>query len=193
MTLRWREFREAYPRIVAGMALGIAVLLLTDLVVAYERVQYGWELARMRASMTETERRRVDAIAASEENRLAIAAELARREALGDTELHLAVDTENGLLYLERQGARLREMRVRLGPEATVGTPPDAVRLAPPLGKRSVARVVDGSYPGRCRSGSSPTAGGRCRATGGFLALWVRSPSSWTAGPFSTRAPPWAP
>ena len=56
------------------------------------------------------------------------------------------MDTENGLLYLERQGARLREMRVRLGPEATVGTPPDAVVLAPPLGKRSVARVVDGSY-----------------------------------------------
>ena len=37
-------------------------------------------------------------------------------------------------------------MRVRLGPEATVGTAPDAVLLAPPLGERSVARVVDGSY-----------------------------------------------
>jgi hypothetical protein len=69
-----------------------------------------------------------------------------RREALGDTELHLAVDTEGGVLYLERQGARLREMRVRLGPEAAVGTPPDVVVLAPPLGKRSVARVVDASY-----------------------------------------------
>jgi len=147
MAPRWRAVWEAYPRIVTGMLLGIAVLLLTDLVLAYKRVQYGWELTRMRASMTETERWRVDAIAASEGNRLAIAAELARRQALGDTDLHLAVDTENGLLYLERQGARLREMHVRLGPEATVGTPPDAVLLAPPLGKRSVARVVDGSYP----------------------------------------------
>ena len=146
MAPRWRELREAYPRIVTGMVLGIAVLLLTDLVLAYKRVQYGRELARMRASMTETERRRVDAIAASEENCLAIAVELARRQALGDTELHLVVDTENGLLCLERQGARLREMRVRLGQEATVGTPPDAVPLATPLGKRSVARVVDGSY-----------------------------------------------
>jgi hypothetical protein len=146
MAPRWRELREAYPRIVTGMVLGIAVLLLTDLVLAYKRVQYGLELARIRAAMTETERRRVDAIAASEENRLAIAVELARRQALGDTELHLAVDTENGFLCLERQGARLREMRVRLGREATVGTSPDAVLLAPPLGKRSVARVVDGSY-----------------------------------------------
>ena len=37
-------------------------------------------------------------------------------------------------------------MRVRLAPKATVGTPPDAVLLVPPLGKRSVARVVDASY-----------------------------------------------
>ena len=147
MTQRWRELREAYPRIATGMVLGIAVLLLTDLVLAYKRVQYGLELARIRAAMTVTERRRVDAIAASEENRLAIAVELARRQALGDSELHLAVDTENGLLYLERQGARLREMRVHLAREATVGRPPDAVLLAPPLGKRAVARVVDGSYP----------------------------------------------
>ncbi len=144
---RWRELREAYPRILTGAVLGIALLLLTDLVLVYERVRYGRELARMRASMTETEGQRVDAIAATAENRLAIAVELARRQALGDKELHLAVDTQNGLLYLERQGARLREMRVRLAPEATVGTPPDTVLLVPPLGKRSVARVVDGSYP----------------------------------------------
>ena len=147
MAPRWRELREAYPRIVTGMVLSIAVLLLTDLALAYKRVQYDRELSRMRVSMTETERERVDAIAAEEENRLAIAAELERRQALGDTELHLAVDTRNGLLCLERQGARLREMRVRLGREATVGTPPDEVLLVPPLGKRSVARVVDGSYP----------------------------------------------
>jgi hypothetical protein len=147
VTSRWRELRKAYPRILTGMVLGISVLLLTDVVLVYKSVQYGRELSRMRGSLTETERRRVDAIAASEENRLAIAVELARRESLGDTELHLAVDTEKGLLYLERQGARLREMPVRLGREATVGTPPDAVPLTAPLGERSVARVVDGSYP----------------------------------------------
>ena len=146
MTPRWRELPKAYPRTVRGVLLGMAALLLMDLVLAYKRVQYGRELTRMRASMTDTERRRVDAIATSEENGLAIAVELARRQALGDAELHLAVDSANGLLYLERQGARLREMSVRLGPEATVGMPPDVVLLAPPLGKRSVARVVDGAY-----------------------------------------------
>ncbi len=146
MAPRWRELRASHPHVVTAVVLGVAVLLLTDLVLAYKRVQYGWELTSMRSAMTETERRRIEAIAASEENRLAIAAELARRQALSDTELHLAVDTGNGLLYLERQGARLREMRVRVARETTVGTPPDTVLLAPPLGKRSVARVVDGSY-----------------------------------------------
>jgi hypothetical protein len=143
---RWRELREAYPRIVTGILLAIAVLLVTDLVVAYERLQHGRELARMRAAMTETERGRVEAIAASEGNRLSLAAELMRRQALGDEALHLGVDTKNGLLYLERQGARLREMRVRLGRDVTVGTLPDTVILAPPLGKRLVARVADASY-----------------------------------------------
>ena len=142
----WRDLRAAYPRIVTFILLGIAVLLLTDVGLAYKRVQYGRELARMRASMTQTERQRVEAIADSEGNHLAIATELERRRALGDTELHLAVDAEQGVLYLERQGARLREMRVRLAPGAIVGTPPDVVLLVPPLGKRSVARVVDGSY-----------------------------------------------
>ena len=146
MAPRWRELREAHPRIVTGMVLAIGVFLLADLVLAYNRIQYGRELERMRAAMTETERRRVDTVAASEVSRLAIAAELLRRQSLGDEELHLGVDTKKGLLYLERHGARLREMRVRLGREATVGTPPDTVVLAAPLGKRLVARVEDGSY-----------------------------------------------
>jgi hypothetical protein len=89
---RWRELRDAYPRLVTGILLGIAVFLLSDVVLAYKRVQYGRELARMRASMTETERQRVEAIADSEVNHLAIATEIERRRALGDTELHLAVD-----------------------------------------------------------------------------------------------------
>ena len=146
MTSRWSGLRTAYPRTLAGVVLGIALLLVTDLVLVYERLRYGRELARSSAAMVETERRRVAAIAASEENGLALAVELARREALGDTELHLAVDVQRSLLYLQREGARLREMRVRVGGPAAVGSP-HAVVLAPPLGKRWVTHVVDASYP----------------------------------------------
>jgi hypothetical protein len=117
------------------------------MVLVGKRVEYGFELARLRSSMTAAEERHVDAIEAVEGNRLTMAVELARREALGDRKLHLAVDSEKGLMYLEREGALLREMPVRPGKEASVGLSPDAVRLAPPRGKRMVTRVVDGSFP----------------------------------------------
>ncbi len=145
---RWRVFLETYPRIAAGMALGIAVLFLVDLALVFKRIEYGRELTLLRASMTQAEVLRVDTIEAAENNLMAMTVELARREALGSRELHLAVDSGKSLMYLEREGAVLREMQVRLSPEATVGAKPDTVCLAPPRGKRFVARVVDDTYRG---------------------------------------------
>lgn len=145
-TVKWREFRRAYPRIAMWVGIAISALILIAIGLIYKWARYSRELTRLRAAMTEVERRRVDAIMASEENRLALGIELARREALGDIKLHLNVDTKKGVMYLEREGARLREMPIRLGLEATVGTPPDSVRLAVPLGKRLIALVVDSSY-----------------------------------------------
>lgn len=144
--LRWRIFREAYPRIAAGMALGIAILFLINLVLVCKRIEYDRELALLRTSMTQAEVLRVDAIKAGENNIMATTVALARRVALGDRELHLVVDSGKNLMFLEREGAVLREMHVRVGPEATVGAQPNAVCLAPPLGERFVVRVVDGTY-----------------------------------------------
>jgi len=144
---RWRELRSVSPRLATAAAVAAATLVPIDAVLVYERIRYGRELASMAASMTEVERGRVEAIAAAEVSQVAVAAELARRQALGDEDLHLAVDTDRGLLYLQRRGALLREMRVRVGRVATVGTPPDTVVLAPPRGKRSVVQVLDASYP----------------------------------------------
>jgi hypothetical protein len=128
------------------MALVIAVLVLVILVLLCKRIEYGRDLALLRASMNQAEVQRVDAIEAAENNLVAITVELARREALGAREMHLVVDSGKSLMYLEREGAVLREMQVRLGQEATVGARPDVVCLAPPRGKRFVERVVDGSY-----------------------------------------------
>ena len=143
---RWREFRETYPRIAAGMALGIAVLFLINLALVCKHIEYGRELALLNASMSKAEIQRVDAIEAAENNIMAMTVELARREDLGIRELHLTVDSGKSLMYLEREGAVLREMPVRLGQEATVGANPDTVCLPPPRGKRFVARVVDATY-----------------------------------------------
>jgi hypothetical protein len=143
---RWAEFRGAYPRIVTGMALGLLALVALDAWVLYKRVSYRRETARLRRSMSEVEKKRADTILAAAEGRMALQVELVRRRALGDPSLNLAVAVDEGRMYLQREGARLRDMRVRVGPEAAIGDPPDAVRLAVPRGQRTVVRAVDASY-----------------------------------------------
>ena len=128
------------------MAVGLVALAAIDGVLAFKRWQYGRESARLRAQMTDVERRRTDAIVESRANRTQLMVALARRDAVGEAGLNLAVSADKRAMYLQREGAQLREMSVKIGPEATVGTPPDEVRLAPPLGKRVVVRVVDASY-----------------------------------------------
>lgn len=142
----WCAFRESYPRIAVCVALCIAALLLIDLPLIYKRFEYGRELTLLRASMSQAEVSRVNAIEAAENNLLAMTVELARREAMGSKELHMVVDSEKSLMYLQREGAVLREMRVSMGPEASVGVQPDTVCLAPPRGKRLVIKVVKDTY-----------------------------------------------
>src|SRR5687768_10823943 len=87
----WREFRRTYPGFVFTMAVAFLVMLALDGTLLYERWRYEREAARLRASMSDVERRKADAILAADENRLRLVIELARRQALGDRQLHLAV------------------------------------------------------------------------------------------------------
>jgi hypothetical protein len=143
---RWGEFRDAYPRIVTAAAIGMVALLALDLALLVERSRWNRELTRMRGAMTEFERRRADALVDSAEDRTALMIELVRRQALGEAKLNLSVDVDHQKMALQREGAQLREMKVRLGPEQTVGEPPAVVKLVPPRGRRTVVGLVDGSY-----------------------------------------------
>lgn len=138
----WREFRAAHRGFVRTVGAALAVLLALDVVVLLERHRYGQETARLRASMSAVERDRTDAILAADEDRLALSVELLRRRAVGDQALHLAVAIDSGRLLLERDGARLRDMRVEVGPARRVGAPPDTLHIAAPRGERTVARVL---------------------------------------------------
>jgi len=127
--------------------------------------------------MTDVERRRADAIVESRENRMQLMVALARRDAGGDKGLNLAVSADKGAMYLQREGAQLREMPVKIGLEATVGSVPDEVRLAAPLGKRVVVRVVDSSYAWEIPSwvwkqrGQTPPADRRIEGALGPIAI----------------------
>lgn len=138
----WRDFRQAYPGFVRTAALGLALLLALDVALVVEQRRYRLETARLRGSMSAVERGRADAILAADEDQLRLTLELVRRRASGDRALHLAVALDSGRMLLEREGARLRDMRVDVGPERRVGIAPDTVRMVAPRGARTVERIL---------------------------------------------------
>jgi hypothetical protein len=141
--LGWREFRHSYPGFIATMAIAVVIFLAVDgwLIARYRRYQR--ETAQLRASMSDVERKRTDALLAQDENRLKVMVELFKRQAKVDPTLHLSVSLDSGVMYLERDGALLREMPITIGPEKRVGTPPDTLHIAAPRGKRTIERLLD--------------------------------------------------
>lgn len=132
-------------RVLVAGAVALAVLLAGDAYVLSQRTKYREETVRLRASMTALERQRADQIVSQEHNKLRLALVLLRRQARMERSLHLSISVDSGTMYLEREGALLREMMVEVGPERRVGVAPDTVRLAPPLGVRRLARVLTGA------------------------------------------------
>ena len=138
----WREFRHAFPGILATMTLAILVLVAMDSYLIYKRTKYHNEIARLRAGMTDVERRQTDMALRADENRFKVMLELIRRQARTDAQLHLSISVDSSTMYLEQGQAQLRVMPVQVGPEAWIGTAPDTVKLAAPRGQRTVERVL---------------------------------------------------
>ena len=141
---RWSEFRRAYPGILATMAFSLAVLIALDVWLLQKRDRYVDEDARLRESMSGLQRQQADAILSNEQNKFRMMIELVRKQAQIDKELHLAIPVDSGVMYLEQDGALLREMPIQVGPERRVGTPPDTVYMAAPRGTRTVERILTG-------------------------------------------------
>jgi hypothetical protein len=98
--------------------------------------------------MTTAERQKSDLIVQSEKDKLRMALELAKRQARWDPELHLSVSVDSGRMYLERNGALLREMRVDIAPSRMPEVGGDTMVATTLLrGERTVEEVSDGSAP----------------------------------------------
>ena len=112
-------------------------MIAVDAWLVAKRVKYNHDVAQLRSHMTDAERQRSDVIVQSEENKLRIAIEQAKRQAKFDKKLHLNVSIDSSRMYLTREGALLREMPVQFGPEraAAESAPPAAI----PRGERTVA------------------------------------------------------
>lgn len=138
----WSEFRQAYPGILWTMSIALLLIVAMDIWLVVKRNRYESEVRRLREGMTEVERKRADIAIQSEGNRLGVMLELMRRQAAGDRELHLSISVDSGMMYLEQQGASLRDMVVDIGPERRVGVAPDTVQMVAPRGVRTVMRVM---------------------------------------------------
>jgi hypothetical protein len=124
------------------MALAVAAFLAIDGYLVHKRIRYRDEIERLRAGMTDAERRRTDALVEAEGSRFRVMVELIRRQASVDKELNLAVSIDSATMHLQREGALLRDMHIDIGPERAVGVPPDTVRMVVPRGARTVERIV---------------------------------------------------
>jgi hypothetical protein len=139
----WKDFRRAYPGFVFTLLLGLAVIVALDVYLVVKRRAYESEVTRLRSNMTETERAKTDAIVTQEQNKARIALELAKRQAKIEKSLHLSVAVDSGKIYLERDGAVLREMAAIFGSDATVSNGPDSIPVVVPRGQRTVAKFSD--------------------------------------------------
>ena len=119
--------------------MALVAMLAIDGFLMYEAARVrGRGRTRFQSNMTRAGARRRTAIVAAEQNKTRIALELARRQAKIEKALHLSVALDSGKIYLEREGAVLREMPVAFGPEAKVG--PDSIPVVIPRGEISVGR-----------------------------------------------------
>jgi hypothetical protein len=138
----WRALLARYPGATAALIASTLLLFLLAGALTYTYWRYNREIARLREAMSQTERERADLLLAEERHRVRVALELLRRQALQDRELHLAVDVDSGRMYLEREGAVLREMDVVVGPERVLEGGSEPLHLAIPRGARTVAALI---------------------------------------------------
>src|SRR6476469_8554565 len=135
----WKDFRRAYPGFVFVLGLGLMAMVAVDAWLIAKRVKYNHDVTQLRSHMTEAERQRSDLIVESEQNKLRIAIELAKRQAKFDKKLHLNVSVDSARMYLTREGALLREMPVQFGPEKAPTDSASGPPAALPRGERTVA------------------------------------------------------
>jgi hypothetical protein len=122
--------------------LTAAALIAADVGLFFKRAEYEREVARLRHGMTGVERQKADYVFAANKDKLRVMVELIRRQAGGDRDLHLSVAVDRGEMYLEREGVRLRQMPIAVGPEQMVGGPSSQVPVASPRGARTVTAVA---------------------------------------------------
>jgi hypothetical protein len=120
----------------------VILALAADVILAAQYVRYQNETDRLRKGMSKAQRDRADAVVAAERHRMRVAFALIRQQARGDKVLHLSVNVDSNHMVLERDGVKLREMDVRIGPERITPPTGDSAISVSMLGKRTVRQIL---------------------------------------------------
>jgi hypothetical protein len=155
----WTQVYETHPGLAWLTPLGLVALLVFDLLQWQHLQSLSQETAQLKASVRQAENLRETASFLTERNLQLRAGQLARRKSLASRELHLALDSARGTLYLRRDGVDLREMPVALAPNSSAAgsdalSAPGAAAVAStvmgpaalPQGKRAVLSLLEGDY-----------------------------------------------
>ena len=154
----WGAFREAYPTFLKVIAVIFLLLVVGDMWLLHRRHVYGDEITRLRASMTAAERKKSDIVVESERDKVRLTLALARRQAHFDPRLHLSIAVDSGVMYLERDGALLRVMKVSLAPAKVPGfktSTGDTAAATLPRGERTIQQVIAGESPALVLNGDA--------------------------------------
>lgn len=140
---RWGGWIRGHRALAVVAVVVLFAIIALDVWVLLQRQRYLREIERLQSSMSAFERERTEQLVAREQDKVRLAIALIRRQARLEGALHLSVALDSGAMFLERDGAMLREMPVEVGSERRIGVAPDTVRLAAPRGVRTVAKVLD--------------------------------------------------
>lgn len=152
---QWHSFRNAYPAFLRVIAVLFLLLVAGDMWLAYRRYTYANEIAALRSQMTDAERKKSDIVVQSEQDKVRLALELAKHQSHLDSHLHLSIAVDSGLMYLERDGALLRVMRVALAPARVPAVRGDTANATLPRGERTVQQVIAGDAPALVLNGDA--------------------------------------
>lgn len=137
------SLRRDHPVFFWGFLALIALLIVATAAVAIRVPEYRREAALFDRRMSETERATRDRLLDTRTRRSELALALLQRELrikeLRQQGLHLAIDTEDSVLYLRHDDATLRRAAVRIGPDSVVQSPDGRTwRFVRALGERTL-------------------------------------------------------
>ena len=143
--IRFRDFRQQYPRFLPAVLLILGVLIAVDVLLVERRRNYVEQISDFRGGMTDIQRRRGTTLEDTRQEQQKLVLQIVRRQAKGATALHLSFDVDSSEVALMQEGAVLRAFKVELGAERRLSRLRGGETTGIPRGADSVVRVLGAS------------------------------------------------